>query len=132
MREVSEFLPLVRGAFAVASHSQDWLAAGPLGFSMERPRNENPNITLNLEDTSLARPLPVLRARGDVDAEVCCEALNVLQKLLAMAVIPNETIAVKTLVLSWPAQISQNFIELRSERKPKAFVIWLIIVSCSK
>lgn len=121
--EVSEFLPLVRGAFSVAGHCLDWLLAGPLGPSMERPLDENPDLSLNTEDVSFARLLPIFRAAGDEDGEECCEALNILRKLLAMTATPNQTIAVKTLVLSWPAQISQRYIELMSERKPEALVV---------
>ena len=121
--EVSEFLPLVRGAFAVASHCLDWLLAGPLGPSMERPLDENPDFALNPEDTSLARVLPLLRGRGNQDGEVCCEALNVIRKLLAMAATPDQTIALKTLVLSWPSQISDVYLKLVSERNPEALVV---------
>ncbi|KAE9362929.1 hypothetical protein N431DRAFT_390396 [Stipitochalara longipes BDJ] len=121
--EISEFLPLVRGAFSVASHTLDWLLAGPLGPSMERPRDENPDFALNPEDASFARLLPVLRAGGNEEGEACCEALNMLRKLLAMAATPDQTIAVKTLVLSWPAQVSQRYIELMSERQPEALVV---------
>jgi hypothetical protein len=121
--EVSEFLPLVRGAFAVAGYCMNWLVAGPLGPSMERPRDENPSFALNPDDAYLSRLLPVLRARESADTEACCEALNAIRRLLAMAATPNQTIAVKTLVLSWPAQISQDYIELMSKRKPEALVV---------
>jgi hypothetical protein len=123
MGEVSEFLPLVRGAFQVADHCLDWLLAGPLGASMEKPLDETPDLNLNADDGLFARLLPVLQAGRDEDGEACCEALNVLRKLLAMAATPDQTIAVKTLVLSWPAQISQRYIELMSERKPEALVV---------
>ena len=121
--EVSEFLPLVRGAFAVASHCQDWLLAGPLGPSMERPLDENPDFALNPEDDLLAHLLPILRASGNKEGEVCCEALNVLRNLLAMAATPDQTIAVKTLVLSWPAEIPEGYLILVGERKAEALVV---------
>jgi hypothetical protein len=123
MGEVSEFLPLVRGAFAVAGYCLDWLLAGPLGPCMERPLDEAPDLTLNPDDASYARLLPVLRAKGDEDGETCCDALNIIRKLLAMAATPNQTMATKTLVYCWPAQISQRYIELMSERKPEALVV---------
>jgi hypothetical protein len=121
--EIAEFLPLVRGAFAVADHCLDWLLAGPLGTSMEKPLDDSPDFDLNLDDASYSRILPVLRGSGDEDGEACCEALNALRKLLAMAATPNQTIAVKTLVLSWPAQISQRYIELMSKRNPRALIV---------
>ena len=98
--EVSEFLPLVRGAFQVADHCIDWLLAGPLGALMEKPLEAIPDLNSNAYDGLFARLLPVLQASGDEVRETCCEALNVLRKLLAMAATPDQTIAVKTLVLS--------------------------------
>jgi hypothetical protein len=99
---------------------------------MEKPLEAIPNLNINADDGLFARLLPVLQASGDEVREACCEALNVLRKLLAMAATPDQTIAVKTLVLSWPAQISQRYIEWMSMRNPEALVVWLIIVSCSR
>jgi len=121
--EVSEFLPLVRGAFSVANHCLNWLLAGPLGPCMERPLDGKPDLSMNPDDALYARLLPVLRVNGDEDGEACCEALNALRTLLAMAATPNQTMSNKTLVYCWPSQISQRYIELMSERKPEALVV---------
>jgi hypothetical protein len=67
---------------------------------MEKPLEETPDLNLNAGDGLFAQLLPVLQASGDEVREACCEALNVLRKLLATAATPNQTIAVKTLTSS--------------------------------
>ena len=120
---VSEFVPLLRGAFSVHDHSIEWLASGPLGSCLERPLDEAPDLNQNPDDARLEQILTVLQAVGTEDAMVCCEALSVLRKLFAMAATPNQTISTKTLVYSWPAHISEEYITLLSERKPEALLV---------
>lgn len=120
---VSEFLPLLRGAFSVHDKYFGWLAAGPFAASLERPFNGPLDFTQNPEDESLARILQVLCAGSTEDADACCEALNLLRKLLAMVATPNQTISTKTLVYCWPAQVSQRYVTLMSNKNPKALVV---------
>ncbi len=121
--EVSEFLPLVRGAFSVAEHCLNWLLARPLGPCKEKPLNDTPDLSLNPDNALYARPLSVLRANGGGDGEACCEALNSLRTLLAMDATPGQTMSTKTLVFWWPFKISQRYIELMSEGTPEALVV---------
>jgi hypothetical protein len=120
---VSQFLPLIRGAFSVHDHSFECLASGPLGSCLEVPPDEPPDFHHNPEDASLAQLLTLLRAKGTEDAITCCEALSQLRTLFAMIATPNQTVSTKTLVYSWPAQVSEEYITIMSQRKPEALLV---------
>jgi hypothetical protein len=65
----------------------------------------------------------MLLANDSEDVNVCCGALNNLRKLLAMASTPHQTISTKTLVFSWPMEVSERYLELVGENKPEAILV---------
>ena len=119
---LSEFVPLLRGAFSVHDHCLPWLTAGPLGSCFEVPVNPNPNFSQYPNDARLAALLPLIFDSSD-DAPVYREALDALRRLFAMIATPNQTMSTKTIVYCWPAQVPQRYLLLMSERQPKALVI---------
>jgi hypothetical protein len=119
---VSEFVPLLRGAFSMYDRALEWLAAGPLGPSIERPFGQDPSLSQNPDDELLASLLPLF-VKGGKDASVCCEALNTLRRLFAMIATPNQTLSTKTIVYSWPVQVPERYIILMSERNQEALVV---------
>ncbi|KAH8885297.1 hypothetical protein GQ53DRAFT_659970 [Thozetella sp. PMI_491] len=120
---VSEFIFLLRGSFSIHDYALEWLSNGPLGFCLEKPLDENPDFSLNPDDSNLARLLSFLLLDDGEDINICCGALNSLRRLLAMAATPGQTISIKTLAYSWPVQVSQRYIVLVSEKKPLALVV---------
>jgi hypothetical protein len=119
---VSEFVPLLRGAFSIHDYALGWLMAGPLGPSIERPFDQDPSLSHNPDDKLLASLLPLF-IKGGKDGSVCCEALNALRRLFAMIFTPNQTLSTKTIVYSWPVQVPQRYIILMSERNQAAIVV---------
>ena len=119
---LSEFVPLLRGAFSVHDHCLPWLAAGPLGSSLEVATNPNPNFGQNPNDPRLAALIPLFSDSSE-DASVYHEALDALRRLFAMIATPNQTMSTKTIIYCWPVQVSQRYLLLMSERQPKALVI---------
>ncbi|KAH8800702.1 hypothetical protein F5884DRAFT_685283, partial [Xylogone sp. PMI_703] len=120
---MSEFVPLLRGAFSVYDYALKWLSVGPLAFCLEKSLNESPEFSQNPDDACFARLLPLLYTNGDEDTYTCCEALNCLRRLLAMAATPNQTISARTLAYSWAAQVPPRYPVLICERKPEALVV---------
>jgi hypothetical protein len=120
---MSEFVPLLRGAFSVYSYALEWLSAGPLGFCLEKSLGETPEFSQNPDDAYFARLLPFLHTCGDEDTYACCEALNCLRRLLAVAATPNQVISTRTLAYSWPAQVPPIYPVLICKRKPEALVV---------
>jgi hypothetical protein len=119
---LSEFVPLLRGAFLVHDRCLPWLAAGPLGSCLEEPVTRNPDFSQNPGDAHLSALLPLF-FDGSEDATVYHEALNTLRRLFAMIATPNQTMSTKTIVYCWPVQVPQRYLLLMSERQPEALVI---------
>ena len=99
------------------------MANGPLAFCLEQPLDNNPKFDLYPNDDHLARLLSTLLANGSEDSNICCGALNSLRKLFAMASTPNQTISTKTLVFSWPMEVSERYLELVGEHSPEALLV---------
>jgi hypothetical protein len=118
----AEVVALLRGAFSLHDRCRTWLSSGPLGSCLEMPLDPPPSFTLNLDDRRLSALLPLFADSGK-DSAVCREALNVLRRLFAMIAMPNQTSSTKTLVFSWPVQVTQEYLAQMSERKPKALVV---------
>lgn len=118
-----EFFSLLRGAFSIHNHAYDWLANGPLAFCLEQPLDNNPKFDLYPDDAHLARLLSTLLANDSEDVNICCGALNSLRKLFAMASTPHQTISTKTLVFSWPMEVSERYLKLVGEHSPEALLV---------
>lgn len=119
---LSEFVPLLRGAFSLHDHCLPWLADGPFGNIIEVPLEPSPSFRENPEDGRLAALVPLF-SDGSEDSLVCLEALNTLRRVSAMIANPRQTMATKTLIYSWPVQVPQDYMVLMSEREPRAIVI---------
>lgn len=119
----SEFILLLRGSFSIHDYALEWLSNGPLSFCLEKPLDENPDFSLNPDDSYLARLLSLLLTDDCGDNNVCCGALNSLRRLFAMAATPGQTISTKTLAYSWPVQVPQRYTILVDERKPEALLV---------
>ncbi len=113
----------MRGAFAIRDAYFMWLAEGPLKASMQIPLDRNPSFDQNPGDLQLALLVPELTARDLTVGMLCCQALNVLRRLLAMIATPNQTISVTTLMYWWPAQVPEGYIVLMNEKTPEALVV---------
>lgn len=123
MGVVAEFLPLLRGAFAVHDHSLNWLVSGPLGGCLETPCAQAPAFSQNPDDSHFVRILMLFQSIGTEDALICGEALNLLRTLFAMIATPNQTVSTKTLIYTWPAKVCESYISIMTERKPEALLV---------
>jgi hypothetical protein len=122
---VSEAFSLIRGAWAIHQYAFEWLSAGPLGFCLERALDENPDFDLYPDDPYLARLLSVLLVSGgqEEDVHICCGAVNLLRKLFAMTATPGQTMSIKTIAYSWPAQLPDRYFVLVGDLMPQALVV---------
>lgn len=121
--DTAELILLLRGAFSILEYARGWLEGGPLGHCLPPvPLDENISLSQNPEDERYASLLPLF-CRGDEDAIACRDALNLLRRLLAIYSHPTRTTLTKSLVYSWPALVSQRYIDLMSERNPEALII---------
>jgi hypothetical protein len=119
------FVPLLRSTFSMCDFALEWLSVGPFSSCLEKSPNldDAPEFSQNPDDGKYARLLPFLRDNGSKDAHTCCKALNSLRGLLAIATAPNQSIDLKTLIFSWPAQVPQRYIFLIFKKNPGALVV---------
>jgi hypothetical protein len=119
---LSEFVPLLRGAFSLHDHCLPWLAAGPLSNIIEKALDPSPSFSESPDDARLAALVPLF-SDGSEDSLACHEALNTLRRVFAMIATPSQTMSTKTLIYSWAVQVPQAYMVLMSEREPRAIVI---------
>jgi len=127
--DMTELVPLLRGACFIFEYAQKWLAAGPFavpfGPCLPLPIEEDLSFSQNPEDERYASLLPLFTKEGE-DAMACLDALNILRQLLAINAASNETFFTRRLmqsVYSWPVLVSHRYINLMSERNPEALVV---------
>jgi hypothetical protein len=114
---------LMRGAFAIRDVYFMWLVEGPLKASIQIPLDRDPSFQQNPVDLHLALLVPELTSRDPAVGTLCCQALNILRRLLAIIATPNQTISVTALMYWWPAQVPDGYIVLMNEKRPEALVV---------
>jgi hypothetical protein len=121
--KVAVLVHLMRGAFAIRDVYFMWLVEGPLKASIQIPLDRDPSFQQNPGDLHLALLVPELTSRDPAVGTLCCQALNILRRLLAIIATPNQTISVTALMYWWPAQVPDGYIVLMNEKRPEALVV---------
>lgn len=125
---VPEWLYLLRGARGILGMAKDWIADGPLEFSL-RGIPETIDVSLSPEDfqlTALGVEIDRLTASSPEEhheLDVYREALYLLRQAFAIPYQPGEILGVKFAVFNWVEMVSSEFLELLSSLKPVALVI---------
>lgn len=121
--KIQECLRMVRGAFVIRDAYFSQLGESPFKAFLQTPMQVNPDFDMNPLDVQLVALIPELRARDGEIGSVCCQALDILRELFAVAATPGQTTSTAALIYWWPARVPRAFVTLVKENQAEALVV---------
>ncbi|MCJ1340141.1 hypothetical protein MMC09_005435 [Bachmanniomyces sp. S44760] len=128
---VPHWLNILRGARQITTVAEKWIANGPMTYQVRRIRWKV-DVSCNPDDGKLAALESLLDRGSDIatspngeeEMQAYRMTLQLLRESFAMPYLPSQTLGVKLSLFLWVESMPQLFLELLSELRPEALILF--------